>query len=230
MSSKTSICVLCLTASLYTQGCTELVSKSCSMSSPCNMGYVCRGSYCMSEQSIALSTSMQREVVQPSSQLYVDSTTNESYLWNRTNGVYIGGSISSNRVLLKFPKQNWNPASIVKAYLMFERAIGAQQNAESVRLRIERIVEPWSERGELRTTWENPPASEPLLSIKNAYVSTQGPKLIRIDVTEFAKELAQRFEHAWGLRIEGESNGYGLAIATGSDGQQRGPYLEVFIQ
>ena len=132
------------------------------------------------------------------------------------------------RILLRFDPPAGMKAAPLKAYLVLERAKGALAGPLPVTLSTERVTEPWSVADGLRTSWNTPPASEPLLS---ATVATRGSAPIRIDVTEWAQALAKPTKgkvKSWGLRIEAKGEGYGLPIATGYGGGTA-PILELYL-
>jgi hypothetical protein len=131
------------------------------------------------------------------------------------------------RILLKLPKPTWTE-SLVRAWLVLDRADFAQAGPSEVTIHAEKIVEPWSAKGGAGTTWASPPRS---VAIDGASVSVpaRGAAPIRIDITSYVEMLTKKGERSWGLRIEGSGKGYGVPIATGF-GKGLGPRVEVYVQ
>jgi hypothetical protein len=128
---------------------------------------------------------------------------------------------------VKFPV-SWTIDKLARAYLVLERAQGAQAGPGDVLVRAERIVEPWSVRGDVGTSWASPPRSESIGA--EMRVDARGTAPIRLDVTPYATELARKGAQTWGLRIEAKGAGYGLPIATGFGASGGPPRLEVYLQ
>lgn len=166
-----------------------------------------------------------RLVLEPSALAFVSSSHDDDA--PPAVAVLGAGEGPRTRILVRFDPPS-TIAEPLKAYLVLERAKGALAGPDPITLLTERVTEPWSVADGLRTSWASPPASEPLL---RAEVPTRGGAPIRIDVTAWASELARPQKgkiKAWGLRIEGKGDGYGLPIATGYGGGTA-PWLEIYV-
>lgn len=130
------------------------------------------------------------------------------------------------RILLKLPKPTFRE-SLVRAWLVLDREANAQAGPADVTLRAERIVEPWSAKGGLGTTWASPPRSESIGA--EVTVAPRGAGSIRIDITSYVHAASKKGATAWGLRVEGSGQGYGVPIATGF-GKGMGPRVEVYVE
>lgn len=138
----------------------------------------------------------------------------------------LGASIGTRaRLLLRFPKPDLAGVTVQKAWLVLDRVDGALAGPGDVKLRVMKIVEPWSIEGGAGTTWAGPPQGETLVELP---VAARGAGPIRIDVTAWVASFPQKGPRPWGLRVEGKGDGYGLPIATGAGGGR--PRLEVFVQ
>lgn len=167
-----------------------------------------------------------RIVVDPEGVAYVTAASGVDV---RSPAVSLGGSIGGGaRILLKFPRGEWGADRVAKAYLLLERADGAQSGPNEVVVRAEKIVEAWSPKVDGKgTSWSSPPRSEPIVGARSD-VSPYGDAPVRIDVTSYAIDLAKPTVRAFGLRVEGDGGGFGVPIATGLGGGHA-PRLEVYV-
>jgi hypothetical protein len=211
-----------------TVGCGAAQAKPCRASASCADGESCVIGRCTIEkEGVPVETGANRFVLEPESIAWVSSSGDDPAL--RPAAVSLGAEVGDKtRLLLAFPRGPWLKDRVKKAYLVFDRAEGAQAGPGEVMLRAERIVEAWSLKGGAGTTWASPPRSEPLVGSETK-VGSRGAGSVRIDVTPFAVELANKKSRVFGLRVEGKGEGYGLPIATGAIGAS-GPRLEVYVQ
>lgn len=131
------------------------------------------------------------------------------------------------RILIKLPKPTWKE-TVVRAWLVLERAEYAQAGPFEVTVRAERILDAWSAKGGAGTTWASPPRSEAMVGAEVS-VTPRGGAPIRIDVTAYVEAAMKKGANVWGLRVEGSGKGYGVPIATGF-GKGQGPRVEVYVQ
>lgn len=209
-------------------GCGAAQPKACRASASCADGESCVVGKCTTEkESVPVETGANRFVLEPESIAWVSSSGEDPAL--RPTAVSLGSEVGDKtRILLAFPRGPWLKDRVKKAYLVFERAEGAQAGPGEVIVRAERIVEGWSLKGQAGTTWASPPRSEPMDGSETK-VGARGAGSIRIDVTPFAVELANKKARVYGLRVEAKGEGYGLPVATGAIGAM-GPRLEVYVQ
>jgi hypothetical protein len=209
-------------------GCGPSQARVCRNNGACGEGEVCIVGKCTAAASSGpVASNTRRVVITPDAIAYVTSA-GEGGPGARLAAISLGASVgASGRILVKFPKGDWSKDSVAKAYLVLDRAEGAAAGPGDVKLRAQKIVEPWSAKGEAGVTWASPPGSVSIASAE-ARVAPRGTAPIRIDVTEFAVELAKKDGRPWGLRVEGDGDGYGVPIATGF-GAGIGPRLEVFL-
>ncbi len=183
---------------------------------------------CTSEASgFPVETGNKRFVLEPEGIAWVSSGGDDPAL--RPPAAALGAEVGEHtRILLAFPRGQWVKDSVKKAYLVFERAEGAQAGPGEVTVRAERIVEAWSLKGGSGVSWASPPKSEPIVGAE-VKVGARAAGPVRIDVTPFAQDLANKKMRIYGLRVEATGEGYGLPIATGAIGAA-GPRLEVYVQ
>ena len=169
-----------------------------------------------------------RVIVEPESIAYVSTTGDDPAL--RPAVASLGATVGDRtRILLMFPRGDWGKDRVIKAYLLLDRAEGAQAGPGDVLVRAEKITEAWSLKGGASISWASPPQSEALLGAE-ARVASRGVGSIRIDVTPYASDLGNKNAHTYGLRIEAKGEGFGVPIATGVAGPAMGPRLEIYLQ
>ena len=222
------LALLTFAATAATSGCGAARPRVCRATSACRDGEACVVGKCTPTTSSGpVSSSTRRIVLEPESIAWV-SSSGEGGEGARVTALSLGASVGDHgRILVKFPKGDWSKDSVVKAYLILDRAEGAQAGPGEVLLRADRIVTPWSAGANAGTSWASPPDAVAILG-GEAKVAPRGAAPIRIEVTPYAVELAKKGVRTWGLRIEGSGEGFGVPIATGfGDGQ--GPRLEVYV-
>jgi hypothetical protein len=212
---------------LLSIGCGAAQVRPCRASTACKPGEACVLGSCSNDSSSPVEASTRRVVLEPEVAAWVSSEGDDPSI--RPAAATLGGDVGARyRVLLKFRPGDFTKDSVKKAYLVMQRAEGAQAGPGEVSLRVERILEAWSLPGSALVTWASPPRSEPITG-GEARVAARGASVIRIDVTEVARALASKNARVYGLRVEGTSEGYGVPIATGVGGVP-GPVLEVYVQ
>jgi hypothetical protein len=197
----------------------------CGSNDACKNGDVCVVGSCTSGTG-AVSATTRRVVVDPEGLAYVTSANGVDV---RSAAVALGASIGGGaRILVRFPRAEWAADRVAKAYLVLERADGAQAGPDDVVVRAEKILEAWSPKIDGKgTSWSAPPSSAPIAG-GEAHVAAHGATIIRIDVTPYAVDLAKPTVRAFGLRVEASGGGFGLPIATGLGGGHA-PRLEVYL-
>jgi hypothetical protein len=212
-----------------TAGCGGTKPRTCDVSAACGAGEACVLGRCSGAASPApIQADARRYVLEPETLAFVTTGDDEGRV--RPPYVALGAEVGdSARILVKFPAPKWTSDKVVRAYLVLDRVQGAQAGPGDVEVRAERVVEPWSLRGEAGTTWASPPRSESMAGAK-ALAAPRGSAPIRIDVTPYAVELARKGATSWGLRIEARGAGYGVPIATGFGATGAPPRLEVYVQ
>lgn len=202
--------------------------RVCRATSACGDGEACIVGKCAPATSSGpVSSTTRRIVLEPESIAWV-SSSGEGVEGERVTALSLGASVGDHgRILLKFPKGEWSKDAVVKAYLILDRAEGAQAGPGDVVLRADRIVTPWSAIGHAGTSWASPPDAVSILG-GEAKVAPRGAAPIRIEVTPYAIDLAKKGARSWGLRVEGSGDGFGVPIATGFGGGH-GPRLEVYV-
>ncbi len=209
-------------------GCSSTPApRTCRGSASCKEGESCVLSGCSSSTtSGAVPATSRRILVEPEAAAFVASEDDDGGT-ARPPMIALGSSVGvRGRILLKFPRRLWAKEEVLRAFLVLERAEGAQVGPDDVLLRAQRIIEPWSLKGGLGVTWASAPRAE---ALGEAIVAARGAGPVRIDVTAYAIDLGKKTQSSWGLRVEGKGEGFGVAIATGA-AKGNGPRLEVFLQ
>jgi hypothetical protein len=203
--------------------------RACTSSAACGAGQTCVVGRCGDASGGgAVEPETRRYVLEPESIAFVSSGEDLGRV--RPPYVALGADVGDRaRILVKFPAATWPSARIARAFLVLERVSGAQAGPGDVTIRAERIIEPWSVRGDVGTTWASPPQSVGMAGAESI-VEVRGGAPIRIDVTPYAIELARKGATTWGLRVEGHGDGYGLPVATGFGASGAPPKLEVYVQ
>jgi hypothetical protein len=217
-----------LTAIVTNVGCGAARPRVCRTTSACGDGEACVVGKCSPATAPGpVSSTTRRIVLEPESIAWI-STSGEGAEGERITALSLGASVGEHgRILVRFPRGDWSKESVVKAYLVLDRAEGAQAGPGDVLLRADRIVTPWSASAHAGTSWASPPEAVSMIG-GEAKVAPRGAVPIRIEVTPYAIELAKKGARSWGLRVEGKGEGFGVPIATGFGGGQ-GPRLEVYV-
>jgi hypothetical protein len=215
-------------AAVFVLGCGSASnSRVCRTSASCSDGEACVTGACANAASPGPVSAMSRRIVVEPEAMTMVLSDDDDIESARPPVAPLGAAVGPRaRILLKLPKPTWGQG-VQRAWLVLDRVEGASASASEVELRAEKIVEPWSVKGNAGTTWASPPRSE---SIEGAVVrvSPRGAAPIRIDVTSYANEIAKKGAKTWGLRIEGKGEGFGVPIATGF-GKGAAPRLEVYV-
>lgn len=197
----------------------------CRASDGCKEGEACVTGACVPYSTPnTVAPSMRKLTLEPEAVAFVLSEDLDGHPAAAPLGASVGPRA---RILLKFPKPSVKE-SIVRALLVLERAEGAEAGPGDVTLRVQQIVEPWSLKGGAGTTWASPPRAEAIAS-GEVKVGARGAAAIRIDVTRWMAELAKKSGQSWGLRVEGDGEGFGVPIATGW-AKGNPPRLELYLQ
>lgn len=197
----------------------------CHASDACKEGEACVTGACVPYSAPnTVAPSMRKLTLEPEAVAFVLSEDEDGHPAVAPLGASVGPRA---RILLKFPKPTFQE-SIARAFLVLERAEGAQAGPGEVTLRAQQIVEPWSLKGGAGTTWASAPRAESITS-GEVKVSARGVGAIRIDVTKWMADYAKKSGQSWGLRVEGDGEGYGVPIATGW-AKGNPPRLEVYLQ
>ena len=228
MPPRTPIIGLVGLAALTAIGCGAARPRVCRATSACNDGEACVVGKCtLATGSGPVSSTTRRILLEPESIAWV-SSSGEGGEGERLTALSLGASVGDHgRILVKFARGEWSKDSVVKAYLVLDRAEGAQAGPGDVLIRADRIVTPWSASAHAGTSWASPPDAVSMIG-SEAKVAPRGAAPIRIEVTPYAIELGKKGTRAWGLRIEGSGGGFGVPIATGFGGGH-GPRLEVYV-
>ncbi len=203
-------------------------ARTCTTSTSCSEGEACVTGKCASNAAPGPVSALSRRIVVEPEALAMVLSDDDDLASARPPVAPLGATVGPRaRILMKLPKPTW-AGSVQRAWLVLDRVEGASAGPSDVELRVERIVEPWSVKGEAGITWASPPRSE---SIDGAIarVAARGTAPIRIDVTTYVNELGKKGNKTWGLRVEGKGDGFGVPIATGF-GKGVPPRLEVFVQ
>jgi hypothetical protein len=221
--------IAALGVSVVGVACGGAKPRTCDVSAACGTGEACVLGRCSGASSPApIQADARRFVLEPETLAFVTEGDDEGRV--RPPYVALGADVGdAARILVKFPAPKWASDKVVRAYLVLDRVQGAQAGPGDVKLRAERVVEPWSLRGEAGTSWASPPRSESMGGAETL-VAPRGSAPIRIDVTPYAVELARKGATSWGLRIEARGAGYGVPIATGFGATGAPPRLEVYVQ
>ncbi len=221
---------LCASAALGALGgCGAAQARTCEASSACGAGEACVLGRCSGASSPGpIQADARRFVLEAETLVFVTSGDDDGRV--RAPFVALGADVGEGaRILVKFPAPKWTTDKLVRAYLVLDRVQGAQAGPGDVKVRAERILEPWSLRGEVGTSWASPPRSESMPGAETL-VAPRGGAPVRVDVTPYAAELARKGGTSWGLRVEARGGGYGLPIATGFGATGAPPRLEVYVQ
>lgn len=217
-----------LASALLVVSCASKAPRLCHTSGVCGDGEACVVGQCVS--SIApspVAANARRVVLEPESIAYVTSS-GEGGAGARLSSVSLGATVGDRaRILVKFPKSDWGKQTVTKAFLLLDRAEGAQAGPDEIVVRAASIVEPWSAKADAGTSWASPPNAVSIAT-GEARISPRGSAPIRIEVTDYAIALGKKDARPWGLRIEAKGDGYGVPIATGF-GAGTGPRLEVYL-
>ncbi|MBI2394740.1 MAG: hypothetical protein HYV09_34545 [Deltaproteobacteria bacterium] len=201
--------------------------RACRGSAACAEGDACVAGTCIAATSTAPATAaMRRLTVEPEAIAFVLSDEDEPSL--RPAVAPLGASVGPRaRILVKFAKPDLKE-SVARAWLVLDRAEGAQAGPGDVTVRVEHIVEPWSVKGAAGTTWATAPRAESIVGAE-VLVAARGSGPIRIDVTPWLVDYTKKGARSWGLRVEGTGNGFGVPIATGM-AKGTPPRLEIYLQ
>lgn len=212
-----------------TLACGGAKPRACTSSAACGAGQACVVGRCAAESGGgAVEPEARRYVLEPESIAFVSSGDDAGRL--RPPYVALGADVGDRaRILLKFPAPKWTSERVARAFLLLDRVAGAQAGPGDVTVRVERIVEPWSVRGDVGTAWSSPPQAVSMAGAESL-VAARGAAPIRVDVTQYAIELARKGATTWGLRVEAKGEGYGLPVATGFGATGAPPRLEVYVQ
>jgi hypothetical protein len=125
---------------------------------------------------------------------------------------------AAEQLLLGFPRE-WTALNVVSAFLILPPAPEAEPSSEQVEVRVSRLNGPW-QSGCLSSS---PPSTTPR---SNALANTP-ESVLRVDVTQQFRAMAQDSEGDYGLLIEGTFPvERGATYLTGADGPS--PHLEVY--
>lgn len=222
-----SVLVLTLGVSLVACGGAQ-GPRVCRTTASCGDGEACVTGKCASNASTAPVSAMSRRIVVEPEAIAMVLSDEDDVASTRPPVAPLGATVGPRaRILMKVPKPTWS-GNVQRAWLVLERVEGASAGPSDVELRVEKITEPWSLKGESGTTWASPPRSE-AIDGATARVAARGVAPIRIDVTSYVNELGKKGNKSWGLRVEAKGDGFGVPIATGF-GKGAAPRIEVFVQ
>jgi len=200
--------------------------RVCRASDACKEGEACVTGSCVPYASPnTVAPSMRKLTLEPEAVAFVLSDGDDDA---RPATAPLGASSGPRaRILLKFQKPSFKE-SISRAFLVLERAEGAEAGPGDVTLRVQRIVEPWSLKGGAGVSWASAPRAESIGGAE-VRVAARGAGPIRIDVTSWMVDYSKKGSASWGLRVEGSGEGFGVPIATGW-AKGNPPRLEVYLQ
>lgn len=202
--------------------------RTCRTSAACDDGEACMTGACAKASSPAPVAAQSRRIVVDPEAIAIVLSDDPEIETARPPVAPLGATVGPRaRILLKLPRPTWGQ-QVQRAWVVLDRVEGASASTSEVELRAEKIVEPWSLKGEAGVTWASPPRSDAIPGAV-ARVSPRGTAPIRIDVTSYVNELGKKGSNSRGLRIEGRGDGFGVPIATGF-GTGAPPRLEIFIQ
>lgn len=212
--------------------CSGSQRPTCRASDGCRDGEACVTGACVPNVGAGpVTPQLRRLTLAPSALAFVLSEQPDGHPAAAPLGAAVGPRA---RILLRFdkPAGDGKQLKVARAYLVLERADGAEAGPGEVTVRAQHIVEPWSigkESGDgAGVTWASPPGAESIAGAE-VKVAARGAGPVRVDVTRWMTEWSRKGGKSWGLRVEGEGAGFGLPIATGW-AKGAPPRLEVYLQ
>jgi hypothetical protein len=134
---------------------------------------------------------------------------------------FVGGSEHpKTRILLKFPRADWQKHHVVSAQLILHPSLADYEIGAPTIVEARNITEGWSAQTNTGTQWTLAPKSE---SISKKEIRGPRSAIVRLDVTAYVRAL-QKGESE-GLLVEGAGEGAGVSVSTYAPG----PQLEIYM-
>lgn len=207
---------------VYLHGCAS-ATQTCATTTACGEGKICVAGQCRDAKESPAPQSAQRVVLDPIDVAVVSSSGLRGL--ERADISFGRDSLGELVMLLRFPAPFTDTTQILSAHLVMAPATGSIAGPAPVKLRLARILEPWTPE---ETRWATLPR---LSAIESTFLaSTWGNRPLRLDVTPQVRRWREHRPEDHGLAVlASPQNHTGETYSLGLTGGHA-PRLDVYLR